>query len=92
LGRSISGSFEEILQSLVSCQPIKEAIQATVKTRNTLGHNLAWAAASLDAAKYHLLAENIAVSCLHAISCLYSYPERLFILRCAFAALASDVA
>jgi hypothetical protein len=66
-----SGSFDEIVQSLMPSQSMDATIQCTGKTRNTLGHNLVWAAASLDAAKYNLLAENIAVSCLHAISCLY---------------------
>jgi hypothetical protein len=64
-------SLEMVLQSLTSNQPIDDAIQCTGKTRNTLGHNLVWIATSLDANKYNLLAENIAVSCLHAISCLY---------------------
>jgi hypothetical protein len=72
---SISESdFDAMVQSLTLSQPIDQAIQCTGKTRNTLGHNLAWMAASLDAAKYNLLAENIAVSCLHAISCLYNVP------------------
>jgi hypothetical protein len=63
--------FDTIVQSLASGQPIDATIQCTVRTRNTLGHNLFWVAASLDAAKYNLLLENIAASCLHAISCLY---------------------
>lgn len=64
-------SFETIVRSLAPTQPIEDAIRSTVRTRNTLGHNLAWTATSLDATRYDLLAENIAVSCLHAISCLY---------------------
>jgi hypothetical protein len=66
-----SPSFDKIVRSLASNQSMEETIQCTGKTRNTLGHSLVWVAASLDAAKYNLLAENIAASCLHAISCLY---------------------
>jgi hypothetical protein len=66
-----SNSFELIVQSLNPSQPIDEAIQCTGKTRNTLGHNLAWLATSLDMDKYNFLAGNIAVSCLHVLSCLY---------------------
>jgi hypothetical protein len=66
-----SPSFETIVQSLQPGQPMDEAVACTGKTRNTLGHNLAWMAASLDESKYSLLLENIAASCLHAVSCLY---------------------
>lgn len=69
-----SPSFDTIVRSLTPGQPMDVTIECVGKTRNTLGHNLAWSAASLDAAKYHLLAENIAVPCLHAISCLYKGP------------------
>jgi hypothetical protein len=66
-----SPSFESILSSLTASQSISDAIVSTGKTRNTLGHNLAWVAASMDATRYNLLTGNIAASCLHAISCLY---------------------
>jgi hypothetical protein len=66
-----SPRFDTIVRSLSACQPMDAAIQCTGKARNTLGHNLAWEVVSLGAAEYNLLAENIAVSCLHAISCLY---------------------
>jgi hypothetical protein len=64
-------SFNTIIQSLQPNQTMDKTIECTGKTRNTLGHNLAWVAASLDAPRYNLLVENIAVSCLHAIACLY---------------------
>jgi hypothetical protein len=66
-----SPGLEAILRSLKPGEPVETAIEWACKTRNTLGHNLAWQAASLNATKYDLLADNIAASCLHAISRLY---------------------
>jgi hypothetical protein len=66
-----SPSFDSIVKSVAPAQPINATIECTGKTRNTLGHNLVWSTASLDAEKYDLLLGNIAASCLHAISRLY---------------------
>ena len=66
-----SRGLETIVQSLKPKQSMTEAIQCTAQTRNTLGHNLVWLTTSLDAKRYDLLANNIAASCLHAISRLY---------------------
>jgi hypothetical protein len=71
-----SPSFDTIVQSLESSQPLKSAIQCTVKTRNMLAHNLVWVAESLNALSYDLLAKNISVSCLHAIACLYRSQDK----------------
>jgi hypothetical protein len=40
--------FETLVQSLKSNAPVAEAITCTAKTRNLLGHYLAWAATSLS--------------------------------------------
>jgi hypothetical protein len=69
--KTSSSNFEEILRQLKSNEPLKAAIQCTARTRNTLGHDLAWTAESLNRVRYDLLASNIAASCLHAIACLY---------------------
>ncbi len=69
--KTSSTSFESILSSVTAAQSISDTIESTDKTRNTLGHNLAWIATSLNATKYDSLVENIAISCLHVISCLY---------------------
>jgi len=66
-----SPSLQAILRQLKQNQKLRTAIQCTVQTRNTLGHNLVWAATSLNHRNYDLLAHNIAASCLHAIACLY---------------------
>jgi hypothetical protein len=66
-----SDEFDNIVQPLKPLQPMSEAIECTVQTRNTLGHSLAWLTTSLDAEKYDLLAKNIAATCLHVISRLY---------------------
>jgi hypothetical protein len=66
-----SPRFDTIIRSLAVGQPVAAAIECTAKVRNTLGHNLAWQASSLDETNYNLLADSIATSCLHAISCLY---------------------
>src|SRR5262249_16772071 len=66
-----SDEFDDIVQPLKPQQPISEAIEYTVQTRNTLGHSLAWLTTSLDAEKYDLLAKNIVATCLHVISRLY---------------------
>jgi hypothetical protein len=69
--RSSSVTFEAILQQLSPKQTIEDAIQCTMQTRNKLGHNLFWAVTSLTRNNYDLLAQNISVSCLHAIARLY---------------------
>jgi hypothetical protein len=69
--RTSSSSFEGILSDLRSREPLRGAIRCTARTRNTLGHDLAWVAQSLDRQSYNLLASNISASCLHAIARLY---------------------
>jgi hypothetical protein len=69
--KASSSTFEEILPELKSNEPLRAAIQCAARVRNTLGHDLAWAAQSLDRERYDLLTSNIAASCLHAIACLY---------------------
>jgi hypothetical protein len=66
-----SPGLQAILRQLKPQQGLRTAIQCTAQTRNTLGHNLIWAAPSLNRKNYDLLAHNIAASCLHAIACLY---------------------
>lgn len=66
-----SPGLQAILRQLKPQQGLRTAIQCTAQTRNTLGHNLVWAASSLNRKNYDLLANNIAASCLHAIACLY---------------------
>jgi hypothetical protein len=66
-----SPGLEAILRQLKPKQKMRTAVQCTAQTRNTLGHNLVWAATSLDRRNYDLLAHNIAASCLHTIACLY---------------------
>jgi hypothetical protein len=73
--KTSSSSFEKILGELRSREPLQAAIQCTARTRNTLGHDLAWAAQSLNRQSYNLLASSIAASCLHAIACLYLPPR-----------------
>jgi hypothetical protein len=65
--------FEALVQSLREDedQSPHAAIQRTAQARNTLGHNLVWATQSLDRRNYNLLTNNIASSCLHAISTFY---------------------
>jgi len=66
-----SSGLGAILQQLRPNQQLQTSIQCTAQTRNKLGHNLVWAATSLNRSNYDLLARNIAASCLHAIACLY---------------------
>jgi hypothetical protein len=66
-----SSGLQAILHQLRPNQQLRTAIQCTTQTRNKLGHNLVWAATSLDGANYDLLASNVTASCLHAIACLY---------------------
>jgi hypothetical protein len=51
--------------------PPEDAIQMTVKVRNTLGHDFAWPSTSLNQDKYNLAVKNIAAACIHTISMLY---------------------
>jgi hypothetical protein len=69
--KTSSPGLQAILRQLAPHQKLRTAIQCTARTRNTLGHNLVWAATSLNRRNYDLLAQNIAASCLHAIACLY---------------------
>jgi len=71
-----SPGFGAILRQLRPNQQLQTAIQCTARTRNKLGHNLVWAATSLNRSSYDLLAYNIAASCLHAIACLYVPQKR----------------
>jgi hypothetical protein len=66
-----SSGLQAILRKLKPEQSLRTAMQSTAQTRNILGHNLVWAAHSLNRKNYDLLAHNIAASCLHAIACLY---------------------
>jgi hypothetical protein len=66
-----SPGLQAILRQLKPNQKLRTAIQCTAQTRNTLGHNLVWAAPSLNRRNYDLLALNIVTACLHAIACLY---------------------
>lgn len=64
--------FSEILTSLKgSDRTVQNAITHTGKVRNTLGHNLGWAVDGLCEQTYNRLANDIAISCLHAIARLY---------------------
>jgi hypothetical protein len=66
-----SNSFDSIASSIKNSDPINLVIEHTAQIRNTLGHSLGWPAPSLNEASYNLLSRNIAISCLHAIACLY---------------------
>jgi hypothetical protein len=63
--------FQTIVNELPSDDgSVHAAIVRTGRIRNTTGHNLGWQT-SLDVAAYDVLAESVATSCLHALSCLY---------------------
>jgi hypothetical protein len=64
--------FGNLVQVITPKQSISTATECAAKARNTLGHNLVWAAQSLDRNTYDLLAHNIATACLHAIAKLYA--------------------
>jgi hypothetical protein len=64
-------NFNTLVASLVPNMPIDKTIECTLRTRNTLGHNLAWISTSLNAQTYNLLLQNVAAACVHAISKLY---------------------
>jgi hypothetical protein len=64
-------NFNTIVRSLFPNMDTEASINCTGKTRNTLGHNLVWATARLNAEAYALLVKNIATACIHAISNLY---------------------
>jgi hypothetical protein len=66
-----ASDFNAIVVALKSNMNIEDTINTTAQTRNTLGHNLAWVVADLNAGTYDLLMKNIACACLHAISTLY---------------------
>jgi hypothetical protein len=61
----------DVVAGLGPNMSIEATINSTGKARNTLGHNLVWMVADLNAGTYDLLMKNIASACLHAISELY---------------------
>jgi hypothetical protein len=69
---TIGGStFQQIVADLRSADSsIYSAIQRAGRIRNTTGHDLGWQV-SLTASEFNSLAESVALSCLHAIACLY---------------------
>jgi hypothetical protein len=70
-GKLSTKNFNDVLISLRSPMTMTETIITCVKSRNTVGHNLAWATTDLTPQTFKLLSKNIAASCLHAISKLY---------------------
>jgi hypothetical protein len=66
-----ANDFNPIVAGLTQNMNIEDTINSTARARNTLGHNLVWMVADLNANTYDLLMKNIASACLHAISTLY---------------------
>ena len=66
-----ASDFNAIVAGLTPNMDIEATINSAAQARNTLGHNLVWAVADLNAATYDLLMKNITSACLHAISKLY---------------------
>jgi hypothetical protein len=64
-------NFNDVVAGLGPNMSIEATINSTAQARNTLGHNLVWIVADLNADTYDLLMKNIASACLHAISTLY---------------------
>jgi hypothetical protein len=62
--------FDALVRSLTDKQPMHSAIECTAQTRNMLSHSVVWPT-DLNGRTYDLLVNNIASSCLHAISKLY---------------------
>jgi len=61
----------DVVAGLGPNMTMEATINSTAQARNTLGHNLVWMVADLNAGTYDLLMKNIASACLHAISKLY---------------------
>lgn len=66
-----ANAFNEVIVGLSPNMNIEATINSTAQARNTLGHNLVWAVATLTPANYELLMKNITSACLHAISTLF---------------------
>jgi hypothetical protein len=64
-------NFNDVVAGLGPNMSIEATINSTAQARNTLGHNLVWMVADLNANTYDLLMKNIASACLHAASTLY---------------------
>jgi len=72
--RTGSADFPTILLNLQSADgTVQTAVEFTGRIRNSIGHNLGWEV-NLDKIQYHRLFRMVAVSCLHAIACLYRQP------------------
>jgi hypothetical protein len=68
-------NFNDVVAGLGPNMSIEATINSTAQARNTLGHNLVWTVADLNANTYDLLMKNIASACIHAASTLYRWPE-----------------
>jgi hypothetical protein len=67
-----AGSFDKrVLQEIKPNMSAGQAVEYAAKSRNTLGHSLAWETPSLNKTTYDLLVEIIASACIHAISTTY---------------------
>jgi hypothetical protein len=63
--------FNTVLQEISRADnSIPTAIRFTGRIRNTIGHDLGWVV-NIDNNQYHLLFRMVAISCLHALACLY---------------------
>ncbi len=65
-------SFDNIPGLLSPLMGMEDMINTCAKSRNTVGHNLVWATGNLTVQSYNILVKNIASSCLHSISKLFS--------------------
>jgi hypothetical protein len=63
--------FNTIVAGLIANMGMEDTINSAGKARNTLGHNIVWATADLNATTYDMLVKNIAAACLHVVSKLY---------------------
>lgn len=72
-GKIITGAneFNDVIAAATANMDIDDAILSCAQTRNTVGHNLVWSTADLNAQTYDWLVKNIGASCIHAISKLY---------------------
>jgi len=64
--------FNDVVSALNANMDVDEAIYSCAQTRNTIGHNLVWSTTDLNSQTYDLLVKNIGISCIHAISKLYT--------------------
>lgn len=69
--RTSESDFNNIPGTLTANMDLQEAINVSAKTRNTVGHNLAWSSTNLTSTAYDLLIRTIGATCLHSISKLY---------------------